>query len=308
MVILSKFLIFYGYIYIAIHKTNSMQNLSNFRVTKYSGDIEPFNPNSLKSSLKKSGANIEEVQRVYREIEDKVYDGITTSELYELAFASLKNQRESYAARYSLKKALRDLGPDGYYFEQWVSKLFEDNGYKAVTGQTVQGHAVSHEIDVVAMNDKSLLAIECKFRNDPEARISVTTPMYFMSRLKDIQGIPCHFFGQTKEISDGLLVTNAYFTSDSISFAKHYGLPLLSWDYPKGNAIKERVDNISEYPITCLTTLTKQDKEILLKRHHCILVKDILQDPAVLEKIQISSSKKKRILLEATDLVATTEK
>lgn len=280
-----------------------MQNLTNFRVKKYSGELEPFNPQSLKSSLKKSGAKFEEVQRVYQEIEDKVYDGISTAELYELAFASLKNQRESYAARYSLKKALRDLGPDGYFFEKWVGRLFQENGFKAITSQTVQGHSVTHELDVVAMNDKTLLAIECKFRNDPEARISVTTPMYFMSRIMDIKGITFTFFNQKRQISDGMLVTNAYFTSDSIRFAEYHKLNLLSWDYPKDNAIKERVDNTGEYPITCLTTLSAQDKAMLLKHQNCILVKDILRNRDILNKIQASSTKKKRILLEATDLV-----
>lgn len=280
-----------------------MHNLSNFHVKKYSGELEMFDPASLKNSLKKSGAKLEEVQRVYREIENKVYDGISTAELYELAFASLKNQRESYAARYSLKKALRDLGPDGYYFERWIARLFEENDFKAITSQTVQGHSVSHELDVVVMKGHTLLAIECKFRNDPEARISVTTPMYYLSRIKDIKGVSYNFFGQNREISDGLLVTNAYFTSDSIRFAEYHKLNLLSWDYPKNNAIKERVDSTGEYPITCLTTLSAQDKTTLLKHQNCILVKDILRNPSVLEKIQVNSSKKKRILLEATDLV-----
>jgi len=184
------------------------------RVTKYSGELVPFNVDSLKHSLVRSGADDDQVDQVYKDIDSHLYDGISTRELYELAFDSLKKQRNSFAARYSLKKALRDLGPEGFYFEDWIGRLFSEEGYQTVTGQVVQGHAVSHEIDVVAVKEgEGMLAIECKFRNDVDAKISVTTPMYFMSRVKDIKDKDFEFFGKKRQFTDGWLVTNAYLTS-----------------------------------------------------------------------------------------------
>lgn len=272
------------------------------QVKKHSGELVPFNPNSLRHSLTRSGANEDEVAKVFSEIEHKLYDGISTRELYELAFEHLKLQRNTYAARYSLKKALRDLGPEGFYFEKWIARLFQEDGYQSVTGQTLQGHAVTHEIDVVAVKDNSLLAIECKFRNDIDAKISVTTPMYFMSRVKDISDRPYTFFNKTLKVSEGWLVTNAYLTSDSIKFGEYHKMNLLSWDYPKDNSIKVRVDNNGEYPLTCLTTIDAKDKATLLKAQ-CILVKDIIRDPKFLQLIKANNQKKKRVLLEAQELV-----
>lgn len=170
------------------------------RVKKYSGELVPFNADSLRHSLSRSGATKEQVDRVYHDIQSHLYDGISTRELYELAFDCLKSQKEVYAARYSLKKALRELGPEGFYFERWIAKLFADDGYETVTSQTVQGHAVTHEIDVVAAKGNALLAIECKFRNDVDAKISVTTPMYFMSRVKDVSQINFDFFGRKADV------------------------------------------------------------------------------------------------------------
>lgn len=74
------------------------------RVKKHSGELVEFNPNSLRHSLSRSGASEEEVDRVFDVIQPKLYDGITTRELYELAFDQLKQVRNTYAARYSLKK------------------------------------------------------------------------------------------------------------------------------------------------------------------------------------------------------------
>lgn len=271
------------------------------RVKKYSGELVPFKVDSLKNSLMRSGADTQQVELVYQDIQPNLFDGISTRELYQLAFDSLKKQRSTYAARYSLKKALRDLGPEGFYFEDWISKLFAADGYQTVTGQTVQGHAVSHEIDVVALKADSMLAIECKFRNDTDAKISVTTPMYFMSRVKDVKDKDFSFFGQSRQFTDGWLVTNAYLTSDSVDFGKYYKLNLLSWDYPVASSIKVRVDNKGLYPITCLTTLTDLAKKELLKKN-CVLVKELVENPAFLTGIEIQEGNKAAIFLEAKEL------
>lgn len=272
------------------------------RVKKHSGELVDFNPNSLRHSLSRSGASDSEVSKVFETIKPKLYDGITTRELYELAFDHLKQVRNTYAARYSLKKALRDLGPEGFYFEKWVARIFQEDGYKAITGQTIQGHAVTHEIDVVASKGNELLAIECKFRNDVDAKISVTTPMYFMSRIKDISNKPYTFFNKTLPVTQGWLVTNAYLTSDSKAFGEYYKMNLLAWDYPEHRSIKVLVDSNGEYPVTCLTTLNTEDKARLLKAQ-CILVKDIVRDAKFLQYIQADSKKQAKIIKEATELV-----
>jgi hypothetical protein len=144
--------------------------------------------------------------------------------------------------------------------------------------------------------------MECKFRNDIDAKISVTTPMYYMSRVLDVSGIDYTFFNKKQKVSAGWLVTNAYFTSDSIKFAEYHKMNLLGWDYPKDNSLKLRVDENGEYPITCLTRLNTQEKAILLKRQ-CILVKDIVRNPDFLDFIQANEQKKKNIISEAIELV-----
>lgn len=271
-------------------------------VKKYSGELVPFNSDSLRHSLTRSGANNEQVEKVYTQIKEKLFDGISTRELYQLAFEALKSQRSSFAARYSLKKALRELGPEGFYFEKWIARLFQEYGFESTTGQTIQGHAVSHEIDVVASKGNEMLAIECKFRNDIDAKISVTTPMYFLSRFKDISDISYHFFGQDKKFTQGWLVTNAYLTSDSKDFGKYYNVNFLSWDYPVDNSIKKRVDKAVFYPVTCLTTLTDVEEKTLLQ-NQIILVKDIINNKEALKSLKLDSDRLRLVLEEAKELI-----
>lgn len=272
------------------------------QVKKYSGELVPFNGEALRHSLSRSGANSDQVNEVYNSVVGEIYDGISTRELYQLAFDTLKTVRNSFAARYSLKKALRDLGPEGFYFEKYISHLLRSIGYESTTGQTVQGHAVSHELDVVAYKDGKLMTAECKFRNDIDAKISVTTPMYYLSRFKDISGIDYDFFGEKLQFQEGWLITNAYFTSDSIDFATYYGINLLSWDYPKENSIKRRVDKAVFYPVTCLTTLSDLEEQQLLK-NQLILVKDIVNNPDKLDILGLNKDRKEKVLKEASELL-----
>ncbi|WP_312792571.1 ATP cone domain-containing protein [Sphingobacterium sp.] len=272
------------------------------QVKKYSGELVPFNGEALRRSLTRSGANNEQVKQVYNRVVSEIYDGISTRELYQLAFDTLKNVRNSFAARYSLKKALRELGPEGFYFEKYIAHLLRTFGFESITGQKVHGHAVSHELDVVAYKDGKLITAECKFRNDIDAKISVTTPMYYLSRFKDISNITYQFFGKQVQFQEGWLITNAYFTTDSIDFAKYYNINLLSWDYPKENSIKRRVDKAVFYPVTCLTTLTDLEEQQLLK-NQLILVKDIVSNPGKLDLLGLGKDRKEQVLKEANELI-----
>lgn len=272
------------------------------QVRKFSGELVEFNLNQLKGSLAKSGASSDIVDHVWERMQPMVYDGINTRDLYRMAFRLLKQQADSFAARYSLKRALRDLGPAGYYFEQWVARLFQYAGYQTVTSQLLAGNSVTHEVDVVAQKDDEQLLVECKFRNTDDAKISVTTPMYFLSRVRDFEGRDFSFFGKTLRFTGGWLVTNAYLTSDSIRFGQYYHLNLLAWDYPGQSSIKRRVDNAGLYPITCLTTVSKTGKDVLL-RQGCLLVKDIVNDTSQLDILGCAPRKKRRIVQEATELV-----
>src|SRR5690554_3637911 len=274
-------------------------------VKKYSGELVPFDKSSLIHSLSKSGASEQEVAKVFNGIESQLYNEITTRKLYQLAFNELKKVRKSYAARYSLKKALRDLGPDGYNFELWVTRLFEEIGCQATHSKTLQGIAVTHEIDVVAVLKGQLQLAECKFRNDVDAKIPVTTPMYFLSRFNDLKENEFEFFGQKYKPSKGWLITNAYLTSDAIAFSDYYGVNIISWNYPEKTNIKSRVDSGGLYPITCLTSLNKLQKNVLLKEE-IILVKDLLTSrDKVFSLIKLTTHQQKIVFEEAQELIST---
>ena len=272
------------------------------KIKNNAGELVDFDIEKIKKSLRNSGASEENVDKVVGIITPKCFDGITTRELYKMAFEELKKLSNSEAARYSLKRALLELGPAGFYFEQWIARIFEHIGYQTENGQMIKGHSVTHEADVIAKKGDKTFWVECKFRNDEETKISVTTPMYVLSRVKDICGIDYQLFGKQTQFTDGWLITNTYFTKDSVDFSEYYGLKLLSWDYPKQKSIKNLVDQNALYPVTCLTSIDEKQKKELLKQS-CLLVKELDAKSYLLDNLDLSPGEKANVLQEVQELL-----
>jgi hypothetical protein len=271
------------------------------KVVKHSGDIVDFNPIKLKQSLLKSGANKTVVETILQTINKEIYEGISTKQIYKMAFDLLKKVSNSNAARYNLKEAIRLLGPAGFFFEKYIARLFASEHYETKTNLTLQGKCVSHEVDVLVKKDHIISMIECKFHMGKDTNSDVKVPMYILSRFNDLKERKHTLFSGKEFISKCWIATNNRFTSDAITFARCSGLNLLSWNYPEHNNIKTKNDTNHLYPVTCLTTLSLAEKDRLLILD-VILVKEIINNSGCLEKIGLSSNRIKNVLKEASEL------
>jgi hypothetical protein len=118
------------------------------KVTKFSGELVDFDRKKLMISLKKSGAEGETVSKIMQHIEGGLYEGIPTKKIYRAAFQHLKSFSNVHAARYNLRTALQALGPAGFFFEKFIARIFEFDGYKVQTNLLLDGKCVSHEVDI----------------------------------------------------------------------------------------------------------------------------------------------------------------
>ena len=235
-------------------------------IKKYSGELQTFNINKLINSLRRSQAKEDIVQDIAYKVQEQLEEGMTTKEIYQMAFKMLKGKSRVSASKYKLKKALMELGPSGFPFEKLVGKLFEHEGYKTQVGVIVQGNCVQHEIDVIGQKDNHHYMIECKYHSDQGRTCNVKIPLYIQSRFLDVKAKWEHQKGHESKLHKGGVYTNTRFTSDAIQYGKCVGLLLTSWDYPKGNGLKEQIDKSGSHPLTALTTLTKAEKTKLLEK------------------------------------------
>lgn len=266
-------------------------------IIKASGEKVKFSLNKLRISLIRTGANDALTEQIVDIVQDELYEGISTKEIYNRAFSLLKRKKSHLASKYKLKKAIYELGPTGFPFERFVGSILKYSGYETLVGEVVEGKCVSHEIDVIAHKKNETILVECKFHGEQGLKCNVKVPLYINSRYRDIKA---HWNSNKKNVTvlkQGWVVTNTRFTKDALEFGSCCGLYLLSWDYPKENSLKARIDRLGLYPITVSTALTNREKIFLLSRD-VILCRNLIEESFYLDHLGISDIRKIKILNE----------
>src|SRR6476659_4186695 len=127
-----------------------MKKYKNVSILKSTGEIVPFYTDKLKRSLLKSGASEQQADNIIAQVQENLYEGISTKKIYQQAYQFLRGSSRYLAAKYKLKRDITELGPTGFPFEKYVAAIFEKQGYRVETGVMAEGHCVKHEIDVIA--------------------------------------------------------------------------------------------------------------------------------------------------------------
>ncbi len=273
----------------------------NISVVKGNGERVIFNPKKLEQALRSSGAGSEEQKKITEQVTRRLYDGISTRQIYKMAFDLLKKESYKIAGRYKLKNAIMELGPTGFPFERLVGKIFENRGYTVETGVIVQGKCVQHEVDVVARKPGEMLMIECKFHSDNTAKSSVQVPLYIHSRFLDVKAAWQQQYGENIRYRGGV-VTNTRFSDDAVQYGTCAGLMVISWDFPTGNGLKYWIDKTGLHPITSLISLTRAQKQVLLEKG-IVVCNELHKHRDLLLEMKISERQTNKILREAQNLV-----
>lgn len=266
-------------------------------VQKASGEKEAFSEDKLRNSLGRSGASEGVIDQVVDDMKDILEDGITTKEIYGKAFRMLRKRVRSHAARYSLKKAIMELGPTGFPFEKFIGEILNKQGYTVQVGVTLQGRCVRHEVDVVAKKDQEVIMAECKYHNSQGKISGVQIPLYIQSRFHDIEQVWRIDPGNQNKHFHGWVVTNTRFSTDATEYGACAGLKLIGWDYPRRGSLKEMIENSGLFPVTVITGLNRRQKALLLERN-IVLCREISDNPGLIAQLDLDKQKQKRVLEE----------
>lgn len=271
-----------------------------FLVTKADGTTEYFKVEKLRRSLRRSGATPKEVNDIVAHVVETFRDGMYTQEIYREAFSKLREHQTPAAARYSLRRALFGLGPTGFPFELFLSKLFETDGYSTQTGIIMPGKCADHEIDVAAYKADHSFVGEAKFHARPGIKSDLQVAMYSYARLLDLKERKiCE--NDICGVKEFWLITNTKFTSAAERYAECVGVKLLSWDYPKGNTLHDRIERAGIYPITVMQSLSASQIQTLIAKN-IILCSDIIEQQNLLRHLHLSTRKFEAVLQEAQEI------
>lgn len=266
-------------------------------VVKADGTRELFDQNKLTISLKKAGASSKTVEDILLKISQNLSQDITTHAIYKYSFDLLHHEEHPIALKYSLKRAIMDLGPSGFPFEDFVAEIFRNKGFKAETGRIVRGFCVEHEVDVVAWNEKTLVMVEAKFHNVPGIKSDLKTALYVKARFDDLSKMTFDYGGERK-LSEGWLVTNTKFTTTAIEYGScQGGMRMIGWNYPPTGNLHDMILEAKLHPLTCLVSMEGMHKKELLTRG-IVLCKTISDNPQLLLDIGVDQFTSQKILEE----------
>lgn len=271
------------------------------KVTKASGKVEDLNSNKLRDSLIRSGADREQADAIIETIIDDSPSYTNTKKIYGLARKYLRQINHASGLRYSLKKALFRLGPSGYPFEKYIGEILKNYDYGVEIGSLVNGKCIKHEIDVLAVNDKEVLTVECKYRNNGGSTIDVKTAMYVHSRFRDLESvIKTVYPGKSFR---GMLITNTRFTTDAIQYAECTGMDLKSWRYPETGGLQEMVEEKKLYPVTVLSGVRSRLIKTLFD-NDIILLKDlaVMKTETMMKMLSLNAKKSQSLKRQADEL------
>ncbi len=277
---------------------------NDFTVTKASGQTEAFDEEKLRRSLRRAGADELIVDQILEDLSGQCYEGIATKAIFKRAFKLLKRQHRPVAARYTLKQAMFDFGPSGFPFEDFFAEILKSQGYHVATRQLLPGVCVQHEVDVVAKNEEQLIWVECKYHPVAGSVSNIKIPLYIHARFRDLeQYLATKQLLQKGQVVEGWLVTNTRFSADACTYGQCAGMHLIGWNYPTKGSLRELVDKANLHPITCLTHLTRQEKNRLLE-HSIVISKTLKQPGRWSELLHLSAERRDKVMQEARALCA----
>jgi len=270
-------------------------------ITKINGEKEEFDKSKLAESLTRAG--VDEITRneIVAHIEAELTASMTTRDIYHHAYVLLAKKGKKEAAKYSLRRAVLDMGPSGFAFEQLVANIYKQKGYTVITDSYVKGHCVEHEMDIIAHKGDELLMIEAKFHNQDGMKSDVKVALYVKARFDDLHNADFSY-GDAKKLTKGILITNTKYTHTAIEYAKCVGLNIIGWNYPHEYNLQDMIQEAGLHPITCLNNISKKEKESLLEKN-IILLKDLQSRSETMNELGMDKEKQRNVLNEIKEII-----
>ena len=275
--------------------------MDNLNVINSRQKNQVFSAEKIYESCVRSGASEEVAHEIAEEIKGRIYPEITTAEIATLVKDLLAKKCKKASIKFSLKEAMRRLGPTGFNFEKYIASVFLENNFSVKINQIVPGFCISsYEIDFLAKKEDFEYIGECKYRADSGKRVDLKVALYNNARFLDISKSPV--FKATKIKS--ILVTNTKFTTKAVQYSECSNVDLLGWRYPKNNGLEKLIEKSNLYPITILPSFKNNFKNIFAEKQ-IMLAKDLLNKSPkqTSEKTGVSIGEINQLIEEANILL-----
>ena len=234
-------------------------------VTKDDGSQELFDEEKIRLSMANAGADRASIEKAINNIKKNLTEFMPSEKIYKIAVKTLQKHEPVTAIKYTLKRSMMDLGPDGFVFERYLAKVLAEHGYKTTVGAYVNGFCVEHEVDIIAEKNSSHIMVECKYHNNPGSKSDIQVALYVNARYQDLKrGSQSGRINY--DFTEGWLATNTRCSSQAIKYAGCSGLGIVAWHYPPDKNLEYYIESKKIYPVSILPDLKPHQKMGLFKK------------------------------------------
>ncbi|MCX7837713.1 MAG: hypothetical protein N2323_07220 [candidate division WOR-3 bacterium] len=283
--------------------------MTTIYVINSEGQKEPFSFKKIYISAQRVGAPKPLARNIAKIIEKEAYPGITTREIYQKIRQLLLEEKPVFGIRYSLKEAIRKMGPSGFPFEKYIGAIFKTLGFNVLLHQFISGKCIeNYEIDFLAKREKQLILGECKYHSLAGNRVDLKVALATYARFLDIKNGDFFKKGSYAKLKlRPMLVTNTKFTTQVIQYAQCYKIDLIGWRYPELRGLEYLIESEKLYPVTILPSINERITN-LLANYQLMLVKDIIDSEGEkkLKKIGLKNKEIETLQKEANLLLSYT--
>lgn len=251
---------------------------SNIYIINSRGEKEMFSFQKVYRSAQNAGANRNLAKEIAQIIERDVFSGMKTSDIYRQVRKLLAKKNSKSALKFSLKQAIKKLGPTGFPFEKYIAEIFKKSGFDVKINQFLPGKCASkYEIDFLAQKENIIYVGECKYRNLAGDRVHSKDALANYARFLDISN---GAFLRSKKykncVKKTIITTNTKFTAKARRYSRCVGMELLGWKEPRNNSLEYIIEKQKFYPITILPSLKSRIKNAFVSQE-MMLAQDVLK-------------------------------
>lgn len=274
---------------------------------KASQEKETYDPKKLARSFTRAGATPALARSVREHVERELRPDMSTEDVFAKASKRLLHEDPVVAAKYSLKRAIMELGPAGFLFEQYVGAILRAYGFATKLNQTMRGKCTTHEIDVVAEKGNEHFLLEAKYHNERGIKSDIKTIMYTYARLLDIEEVQKKKEGG-KFAHRAWLFTNTKLTSKAAAFGRCRGIRMTGWRHPQGEGLETLIETKGLYPVTILPGVDQEARSRLAEAG-LLFARDLadLDEARLQKKLGLSPKKAKALATQTKQFLSALE-
>ncbi len=230
-------------------------------VTKANGSKQLFDKNKVVQTCLRLGASQQVAFEVATKVENRVYNGISTSKILQMIFRFLTKHRPATRNFVDLRRGLSLMRskPD---FEIFVRLLLAYNGFEVAPNQLLKGKCVAHEVDAIAKKGGITYFVEAKHHVNYHTPTGLDESRIARAVLEDVSEGYNLGINELK-VDRAMIVTNTRFSEQAIHYGSCRGILQIGWNMPEQLDLRSMIEAKQLYPLTCIRGLPREVQEKL---------------------------------------------